>query len=157
MTSKFDPQTATVLQVRRAVAKRLQSGGSVRCPVCRRNAQWRFGGISSSMARTLLKAYAAGPKKRFQCRQIDARDHNGDYAKLRFWGLIRTAGEKGWWRLTPLGRAFVRGDAEVPGRVITYDKKLLALYGDPVSIVDCLAKGKDTYEAAWARAKGLAK
>lgn len=154
MTSKFDPRTATVLEVRRAAAKCLRAGGAFRCPVCRKVARWREGGISSSMARTLLKAYTAGPKERFQCRKIDARDHNGDYAKLRFWGLICEAGPpKGWWRLTPLGRAFVRGEAEVPGKVWTYDKKLVAVFGDPVSIVDCLAKGKETYEAAVERAK----
>ena len=146
-----------MLQVRRAVAKRLSEGGAVKCPCCRRTARMRVGHISASMARSVLKAYQAGPREPFQCRTVDARDQNGDYAKLRYWGLIERAGRKGWWRLTPLGRAFARGEAEVPGQILTYDRKLYAVLGEPVSIADCLAKGGDDYDAAVARAKGRAK
>lgn len=129
----------------------------MKCPCCRRTARMRVGHISASMARSVLKAYEAGPREPFQCRQVDARDQNGDYAKLRFWGLIERAGKKGWWRLTALGRSFARGDVEVPGQVLTYNRRLYAVLGDPVSIADCLAKGGDDYEIAVARAKGRAK
>lgn len=143
MTSKPDPRTVTVLQVRRAIAKRIVEGGSVRCPCCSKWARMRRGTISPSMARTILKAYESSPREAFQCRQVDARDHNGDYAKLRYWGLLKRAGKAGWWRLTPLGRAFARGDVEVPANALTYKARLYALVGDPVSITDCLGRSRD--------------
>ena len=108
------------------------------------------------MARTMLKIFDASPREPFQCRAIGARDHNGDYAKLRYWGLMEPAGKAGWWRLTPLGRAFARGEAEVPANALTYNRRLYALVGDPVSIADCLANGGD-FETMVARAKGRAK
>lgn len=104
------------------------------------------------MARTILKAYSASPRDPFRCRDVDARDQNGDYAKLRYWGILKRAGSAGWWQLTPLGRAFARGEAEVPAHALTYNTRLYALVGDPVSIRDCLGKGVD-FETMVARAK----
>jgi hypothetical protein len=106
----------------------------------------RRGTISPSMARTILKAYEASPREPFQCRQVDARDHNGDYAKLRYWGLLKRAEKTGWWQLTRLGRAFARGEVEVPANALTYKAKLFALVGDPVSIADCLGRSRDFEE-----------
>lgn len=159
MTSRFDPETVTVLHVRRLIAKCLLEGRATRCPCCKRDVNMRRGHISASMARSILKAYHAGPREPFQCTEVDARDRNGDYAKLRFWGLITQAREhpKGWWRLTALGRAFARGDAEVPKYIATYNKRLHAVFGDPVSIVDCLTRRGGSFEAEVAQAKALAR
>lgn len=44
-------------------------------------------------------------------------DHNvgGDFAKLRYWGLIEEwPGHRGWWRVTDYGRAFVAGRVHPP-------------------------------------------
>lgn len=108
------------------------------------------------MARTILTIFDASPRDSFQCRAVGARDHNGDYAKLRYWGLMKPAGTAGWWRLTALGRAFARGDAEVPAIALTYNRRLYGLVGAPVSIGDCLGNGGD-FETMIARSKGRAK
>lgn len=56
----------------------------------------------------------------------------GDFAKLRFWGLIepqpdtrRADGSKraGFWRITPLGRDFAAGRVSVPSHVYLYNQK----------------------------------
>ena len=111
------------------------------------------------MARSILKAYYAGPREPFQCTEVDARDRNGDYAKLRHWGLIKPVKTMpiGWWRLTALGRAFARGDAEVPRYISTYNRRLYGVFGLPVSIVDCLTRNGGSFEAEVANAKALAK
>jgi len=157
MTSTRDPEIVSVARVRRAIAKRLRAGKSALCPCCGRKARMRHGHISASMARTLLKIYGASPREPFQCRSIFARDQNGDYAKLRYWGLLKRAGlGAGWWQLTALGRAFVRGEAEVPATALTYNRRLFALVGDPISIQDCFAN-KGDFEAMVASTKGRAK
>jgi hypothetical protein len=115
----------------------------------------RRGHISASMARTLIRIYRASPREAFQCRAVLARDQNGDYAKLRYWGLLKKAGKAGWWRLTALGRAFARGEAEVPATALTYNRRLFDLVGDPVSIRDCFADVSD-YETMVKRTKGRA-
>ena len=157
MTSKIDSNRVSVARVRRAIRKRLHAGESAVCPCCGRLARMRRGHISASMARTLIKIFQASPREPFQCRSVFARDSNGDYAKLRYWGLLKKAGKKaGWWRLTALGRAFVRGRVEVPATALTYNRRLCGLTGDPVSIRDCFAN-VDDYESMLRRTRGPAK
>ncbi len=53
----------------------------------------------------------------------------GDWAKLKFWGLIEEKPETrldgsprvGYWRLTPLGRQFVAREVKVPSHVYIYN------------------------------------
>jgi hypothetical protein len=53
----------------------------------------------------------------------------GDWAKLKFWGLIEEKPEKrddgsprvGYWRLTPLGNQFVKRQVKVPSHVFIYN------------------------------------
>ena len=41
------------------------------------------------------------------------RAPGGDYAKLRFWGLIAKGNKAGFWRLTPRGDSFLRGNEPI--------------------------------------------
>jgi hypothetical protein len=62
----------------------------------------------------------------------------GDYAKLRYWGLIepRVVEGKmtGYWRLTVKGTRFVADRERVPKYARVYDGKLRALEGEEISI-----------------------
>lgn len=156
MTSKPDPNTVTVARVRSAIEKRLRDGEPAKCPCCGRVAQVRRGHITPSMAKTLLRIYRASPREPFSCRDQFVRDRNGDYAKLRHWGLLRPAGKAGWWRLTRLGRAFVRGEVEVPATALTYNRKLVGLTGESISFRERLASRSEDSEGMRARAKGSA-
>jgi hypothetical protein len=60
----------------------------------------------------------------------------GDWAKLEHWGLIEESteprgdgGRAGWWRLTPIGLAFVLDQLRVPRFTYLFD-------GRPVPIVE---------------------
>ena len=71
----------------------------------------------------------------------------GDWAKLKFWGLIeekpdvRSDGSPrvGYWKLTPLGRQFVRRQAKVPSHVYIYNgEPLQRAVEDLITIDDAL-------------------
>jgi len=55
------------------------------------------------------------------------RPNDGDWARLRFWGLIEprpsegTITWRGWWRLTGLGHQWLRGREFVPRQVAVVD------------------------------------
>ena len=57
----------------------------------------------------------------------------GDWAKLKFWGLIEEKPEVradgsprvGYWKLTSLGRQFVKRQVKVPGHVFIYNGEAL--------------------------------
>ena len=57
---------------------------------------------------------------------------NREYPKLRFWQLLEARDPEigsgdgtGWWRLTPGGVAFVRGNLRLPNRVLEFRSQVL--------------------------------
>ena len=68
----------------------------------------------------------------------------GDWAKLKFWGLIeekpdvRADGSPrvGYWRLTPLGRQFVAREVKVPSHVYIYNSEPLQRAVDEQITID---------------------
>lgn len=81
-------------------------------------------------------------------RQPTTRGASGDFAKMRFWGLIaespsiRADGSSraGYWRITQKGVDFLMDKIKVPKTAIVFDNKLFKLTNDPVSVHDCLKK-----------------
>lgn len=71
----------------------------------------------------------------------------GDFAKLRFWGLIEeyvnddpTKRTSGYWRITDKGRQFVQRKITVSKYVLIYNKEFYGFQGAQVFIDDCLGK-----------------
>jgi hypothetical protein len=81
---------------------------------------------------------------------LDGADRgNGDWYRLRFWGLIEgvrsntdptapSTGRHARVRMTPLGKSFVEGLEALPERIITFDNKLVRFDGNPVTVSDAL-------------------
>lgn len=68
----------------------------------------------------------------------------GDYAKLRFWGLLAQHEERaGRWRVTLLGKQFLAGKATVNRHVFVYNNRVRAYSDDRVSIRDVVG-GNET-------------
>jgi hypothetical protein len=75
-----------------------------------------------------------------------------DYSILAYWPLIEGSSEPehteerkrrtGWWRLTRLGREFVRGETKVPSSALVFNARCYGLSEDKVSVHDVL-KGAD--------------
>src|ERR1700756_4201709 len=69
----------------------------------------------------------------------------GDSAKLRYGKLIEPREDEpradgsdrnGWWRITDLGLAFVKGEAKLPKYARGFDGELIDLTGEEITIED---------------------
>lgn len=147
----------------------LREGGKGDCPTCGRYAAIYQRGINVSMARGLVTfavdkpidpVTGVGP-------WVDVpewkREHkvwgSNDAAQLRHWGLLEPQAEVvrrsnmaedapdhgfvGIWRITPDGMRFARGTLSVPRFAVLYNKRLIGLHGEHITIRDVR---KFTYE-----------
>jgi len=125
--------TVSLLAARRALMEGLDSGEVLTCPCCAQTVKCYRRALHAGMARQLIKLYLRGGQEAQQwvhVRDLYVLGSSGDYAKLRFWGLVepmdqRTRGENasGYWRITPDGIAFVRERCGVPGHVLVYNNE----------------------------------
>lgn len=68
----------------------------------------------------------------------------GDWAKMKFWGLIEEKPEvradgsprAGYWKLTPLGRQFCRREVKVPSHIYVYNGEALPRTVDEQITID---------------------
>lgn len=160
---KFDPET-TLLSVAKAYLKdRAKQGAS--CPCCDQWVQLYEREIHGSMARVLIILHRHFLRENPMwihvpsfledlSVQLGAAVRGGDWAKLRYWGLIeekpketkpakRKDGSKrvGFYRVTEKGHAFAKGEIKVPRAALVYNERHLGFSADrEVSIVDCLGK-----------------
>jgi hypothetical protein len=147
MTSKHDPEKVTLAFCRRWLEQRLERKLAVKCPCCRKPAHKSRRHITRKMCVTLVKMYL-----QHTTSTKGLRDGNGDYAKLRHWGLVEQV-SYGRWRLTPLGGEWLRGRAEVRRTAITYNKCLVRFDDGPMTVFDCYGN-RAAFAAMVARVKG---
>lgn len=75
----------------------------------------------------------------------------GDVAKLRHWGLIEKKPEEredgsprnGYYKITNLGREFIKGEKQLPRHIFLYNNKLLGFDSEECTIKQCLGKKFD--------------
>lgn len=88
----------------------------------------------------LVEAVASNPRRAAAVR--------GDWAKLKFWGLleekpdVRADGSPrvGYWRMTPLGQQFVNREVKVPSHVYIYNGSPLQIaVEEQITIDDALS------------------
>lgn len=131
---------------------RLRVAEGERCPCCTQFAKVYKRKITSTSAAALITLWrAAGPTWAHLPTVLDRKQ--ADEAKLLHWGLLEgetisrpDGGRAGWWRVTELGAAFVRGEVRVQKYCLIYDSRCLGLDGPDVSIVDCLGDRFDYAE-----------
>jgi len=143
------PSGPTLAQAR-VNTMRAAAGAGVRCPCCNQHVKCQPRLLNSIMARVLIALYRAdnGTGNSLHLQTVSAHaanHHGGDGAKLRYWGLIETdsrargdGGKAGFWRITPEGRAFVRGLSTVPKYAVVLDGACLGLEGPQIDIRDAL-------------------
>ena len=134
----------------------LRAGAKVNFPTCGRYAQVYRRHVNKTMAIQLHKAMkttAAG--EYIHTRDLVIGTSSGDFPKLKHWKLIgakpsdeEDSGKKdsGWWRVTPLGREFVRGNAAIPKWLHIYDDRVIKYEGETTLFKGCLGKGFDYSE-----------
>lgn len=147
-----DDPTMTLAQARALLREQVEDGAT--CPCCTQYAKVYRRKITSLIARTLIAMHNAAGDDWVHVPSLVGHQ-GGDGAKARYWGLTEEAeGTRddgshrvGWWRLTPLGTAFVLGQARVPKYVRTYDGRLLSVVdGERIDIFDALGNRFDYRE-----------
>jgi len=154
MFERFIPPSGiqdTLTAARDRLFRNLDKGS--RCPCCDQHAMRYRRHINAGMARALILMVkeSAVSGDMIDIKKLDVR--GGDYAKLRYWGLIkqlrnteeRSGTRSGLWRVTDIGVAFANNESSVTGIAIVYNDECERLTGDQVTIVGALGK-KFSYE-----------
>jgi hypothetical protein len=144
-------ESMSLEEARAWLRERIDDGA--KCPCCTQLAKVYRRKITSGMAQALIVMWRVHGDAYFHLPSISDRWRSRDESFLRFWGLIEEATEKrddggraGWWRVTPLGVAFVRGRERVPKYARIYDGRRLSLEGELISIFDALGERFDYRE-----------
>jgi hypothetical protein len=153
----------TVAAAREQLVRQLPDG--VDCPVCRQRAKQYARPLTSVAVRALAALYAAHGRTAGHLPTIAAdrmRDvaHQGGYLSLsQHWGLMvpeavtrPDGGRGGFWSVTQLGEAFLRGEKTVQKYALIYNGELLELQGEPVTARSLLGEAFD-YSQIAARAE----
>lgn len=139
----------TLAEARDVLRTRVDDGE--RCPCCTQQAKVYARPIHASMAVGLIKLYRRPHDEFHEIAEFMQHRELADFAKLANWGLVterpgvRADGSSrtGWWKITPLGVAFVEGRATVHRRARLYDGRCLGLIGEQASIRECLGSKFD--------------
>ncbi len=135
--------TSTVMEVREYLNRNVEKGTT--CPCCDQTVKMYQNKLTGYMASILIKFYKEDWGKWINpIEQFNTV--NGDYAKLRHWGLIEKSKEKpspdkkasGNWRITQAGIDFVKGRTTVSQKVKLYNNKCWGFTGDKVNIRQAL-------------------
>lgn len=133
----------TLQEARDWLRGQVTDGPGAHCPTCHQVAREYRRRLNSNMAYALIRLYRLGGlewvHKPTVLRGVGSAAR--DESLLRFWGLLEEAGDErpdggrsGWWRVTPLGAAFVRREHTVREYAIVYDNRLLRLEGKAIDI-----------------------
>ncbi len=157
---KFDPLVTTLAEAQAYIKVRAQNGTA--CPCCTQEVKVVEKAIHPFMARTLIILHLHYLKEP-NTKWVHVNSHldsvalfhgiplrGGDWPKLVMWGLIeeipkteKTEDGKrvGYYRLTPKGVSFAKGETKVPRAALIYAGRVLGLTSDrDVSIQDVLGK-----------------
>jgi len=150
-------------------------GDGVSCPCCGQLAKLYRRTLNSAMARALIAmvrlddrhagvmVYGGGYRWHYvkSLPLIQGRHGGGDFAKLRWWGLIAEMPKgdapqrrtSGMWRVTDLGRRWVFEADTVPRSVLIFDGQVQDICGKPIGVREALGRHFD-YSALMGRSGG---
>lgn len=132
-------------EARRILADQLNEG--LHCPCCGQYARIYKRKLNATMVKALSLIYkATAPGLHFAHGPTVLRGSGvfgGDLGKLAYFGLVEEekslredGGRSGWWRVTPKGRAFLRGLTHVPKYVHVYNGTVHEFSGEPIGVHD---------------------
>ena len=132
----------TLEQARRWVMERARKG--VKCPCCGRHVQVYKRKLNRTMVQALHLMWVAGGTTEWRhaptVLQGFAKEAK-DVAKCALWDLIEEekarrpdGGRSGWWRVTPEGEEFLKGNHAVHRYAVVYQDRVIDHTGDLVSV-----------------------
>jgi hypothetical protein len=157
---KYDPNTTTLAVAQKMLQDYAMKGAI--CPCCRQEVKMYTREINATMAYTLVilhrhfstdQNWLHVPSYLSQMSTIGSAIRGGDFAKLRYWGLLepkpaekktekRKDGSKrvGFYRMTERGHQFVKGEIKIPRVALVYNGKHHGFVPGEVTIQECLGK-----------------
>ena len=118
------------------------------CPVCTQRVQLYRHKLTGPMVKTLIDMYRLTSNRSEQWVHVmdEIKPINGDYAKLRHWGLLEARGDvpepskkaSGYWRLTKLGEDFIKNKALVHEYALLFDNRSWGFAGNTINIKQAL-------------------
>ena len=151
----------TLTQARAELRENMEKG--MDCPCCTQYVKLYKRSMTASMACALIYVYRYFERHGYGeplhvGQYLNALDlpgpvrSTGDFAKLRFWGLVEYvegtredgSNRNGYFYLTQEGKAFVEGRLHVPRRVYIFNNKCYGKDTDTITIQDAL-KNKFNY------------
>jgi hypothetical protein len=150
-------ENITLIQARKNVMSDREKG--TRCPCCDQYAKIYNRKLNSAMARSLILVdkYFSMPDAEEHLhveRYLTKYTRATDFYKLRFWGLIEAKDRSivdgipnaGYWKMTQLGKDFVRDLVRVPARVAIYNDSFMGHSTDTINITEALGQKFDYIE-----------
>jgi len=155
---EVDDTTVTLADAKVWLRARVVKEGA-ECPCCSQYAKIYKRIFNSGMAYCVINLFKI--EKELQPKDgwllvvelLEKRGINAnsvEYSKLKYWGLLEKhpprenkksgSSHVGLWRLTPLARAFVDGNATIPSWVKDFDNRVLEMSKEPVAIRQALGK-----------------
>jgi|ERR1700679_3642900 len=111
------------------------------CPCCNRFTKTYKRKLNSGMALSLITLYKRFGRNPVRINKELSRGGMGlagEYAKLRYWGLLEKTEDTGRWRVTETGEAFVLNQISVPKHVLLRNRKFLGLTGVLITVETAL-------------------
>ncbi len=142
MSSDKITNSSTVEQAKAHLRENWEEG--VKCPCCTQEVKLYKYKINKGMALVLIQMYKS--KNEWIHPIKDLKTINGDYAKLRFWGLVESSSDQpeddkkanGFWRVTEKGKKFVNNTLRVKEKALLFNNKNYGFIGNDISITDAL-------------------
>lgn len=137
----------TIVEAKQYLRDNWEAG--VKCPCCSQLVKlykYKLGYGMAKSAVDIYKLQVRGGAEWVHVQQA-LRPRNGDYAKLRHWGLLESDGEysedgnnSGLWRLTALGIEFAENKVTVPSHAYLFDSRRVSFSDSVVDIEQALGK-----------------
>lgn len=117
------------------------------CPCCKQFVKLYRRKTTSSAAKSLINLFHH-PDEWVHWRDFVDASATGDFARLRYIGLVEKMTEPepedksstGFWKITPNGRAFVKGHYKISKYMHVYNDHVYKYSGPLVDIMDCLGE-----------------
>ena len=174
--AEFHPDAETIKAFEPALVwlrNACREAAGARCPFCTQLVKIYDRTINSSMAYVLIlldrhtKPGESVHVQRFlgALKLSSAVAASGDYAKLRYWKCLEQeearredgSPRNGYWRITEVGRKFVRGEIRLPRVAKVFSDRLLRLDDETtVSIQESLGRKFRYADLMGAQSSGLA-
>ena len=130
----------TVAEARIRAMDAVQCGPAIDCPVCDRKIKAWVRDVDYRLVAVLRALYDAESEglTGLEPDPLIKMTSGGDYAKPRFWGLMKKKGN--YWVITDKGVDFLEGNLQIWDHIYTFNKKIIAHSDKLVGVDECKKK-----------------